>query len=68
MFASHGEAAADFLCLAKGMSGGYLPMATLVTDDIFRSFLGSYFRYSIPRPQLLEISWALRQAWKAFVC
>jgi len=44
MFASHGEGVqADFLCLAKGMSGGYLPMAaTLVTDDIFRSFLGSY--------------------------
>ena len=44
LFASHGQMVqADFLCLAKGMSGGYLPMAaTLVSNDIFRSFLGSY--------------------------
>ncbi len=31
----------DFLCLAKGMTGGYLPLgATLTTDEIFTAFLG----------------------------
>ena len=33
----------DILCLAKGLTGGYLPLAaTLVTDDIYRAFLGGY--------------------------
>ena len=33
----------DFLCLAKGLTGGYLPLAaTLATDEICRAFLGSY--------------------------
>ena len=33
----------DFLCLAKGLTGGYLPLAaTLTTDDVWRAFLGSY--------------------------
>ena len=31
----------DFLCLAKGISGGYLPLAaTLTTEEIYASFLG----------------------------
>jgi len=31
----------DILCLAKGITGGYLPLAaTLVTDDIYDGFLG----------------------------
>ncbi len=31
----------DFLCVAKGISGGYLPIgATLTTDRIFDAFLG----------------------------
>jgi adenosylmethionine-8-amino-7-oxononanoate aminotransferase len=31
----------DFLCLAKGLTGGYLPLAaTLTTDDVSRAFLG----------------------------
>jgi adenosylmethionine-8-amino-7-oxononanoate aminotransferase len=31
----------DFLCLAKGLTGGYLPLAaTLTTEEIFRAFLG----------------------------
>ncbi|MSU34489.1 MAG: adenosylmethionine--8-amino-7-oxononanoate transaminase [Pedosphaera sp.] len=34
---------ADFLCLAKGLTGGYLPMAaTLTSDAIFGAFLGDY--------------------------
>src|SRR4029079_9602514 len=31
----------DFLCLAKGISGGYLPLAaTLATEEIYAAFLG----------------------------
>ena len=33
----------DFLCLAKGLTAGYLPLAaTLAQDEIFSAFLGSY--------------------------
>ncbi|MBI3616279.1 MAG: adenosylmethionine--8-amino-7-oxononanoate transaminase [Candidatus Omnitrophica bacterium] len=32
----------DFLCVAKGLSGGYLPLAaTLTTEKVYRGFLGS---------------------------
>ncbi len=37
----HESAEPDFLCLAKGISGGYLPLAaTLTTDEIYNAFLG----------------------------
>jgi len=44
LFASHHEGVQpDFLCLAKGLTGGYLPMAaTLMTQEIFDVFLGKY--------------------------
>lgn len=33
----------DFLCVAKGLTGGYLPMAaTLTTQKVFNAFLGAY--------------------------
>lgn len=33
----------DFLCLAKGLTGGTLPLAaTLTTEKIFRAFLGKF--------------------------
>ena len=33
----------DLFCLAKGISGGYLPLAaTLATEEVFAAFLGSY--------------------------
>jgi len=33
----------DFLCLAKGLTGGYLPLsATLAREEIFSAFLGTY--------------------------
>ena len=36
----------DFLCVAKGLTGGYLPVAaTLATDEIYRTFLGRYEEY-----------------------
>ncbi len=42
MFACEQEGVTpDFLCLAKGLTGGYLPMAaTLTTDEVFEAFLG----------------------------
>ncbi|HEX5386602.1 MAG TPA: adenosylmethionine--8-amino-7-oxononanoate transaminase [Gemmatimonadales bacterium] len=42
MFASEREGVSpDLLCLAKGLTGGYLPMAaTLATERIFGAFLG----------------------------
>ncbi len=44
MFACEHEAVEpDFLCLAKGISGGYLPLAaTLTTEAIYEAFLGSH--------------------------
>jgi adenosylmethionine-8-amino-7-oxononanoate aminotransferase len=33
----------DLMCLAKGLTGGYLPMgATLATDRVWQAFLGDY--------------------------
>lgn len=33
----------DFLCLAKGITGGYLPLAaTMTTENIFQGFLGRF--------------------------
>ncbi|OHB71962.1 MAG: adenosylmethionine--8-amino-7-oxononanoate transaminase, partial [Planctomycetes bacterium RBG_13_63_9] len=44
MFAcEHEDVTPDLLCLAKGITGGYLPLAaTLATDAIWRAFLGQY--------------------------
>jgi adenosylmethionine-8-amino-7-oxononanoate aminotransferase len=44
MFAcEHEQVTPDLLCLAKGLTGGYLPMAaTLATDTIWEAFLGRY--------------------------
>lgn len=37
----HESVSPDFLCLAKGISGGYLPLgATLTTERVFSAFLG----------------------------
>ena len=44
VFASHIEGVQpDFMALAKGLTGGYLPMAaTLTTQKVFDAFLGRY--------------------------
>ena len=44
MFACEQEAVApDLLCLAKGISGGYLPLAaTLASEHIYEGFLGRF--------------------------
>ncbi len=43
MFACEQEGVApDFLCLAKGLTGGYMPLAaTLATERVYESFLGA---------------------------
>jgi adenosylmethionine-8-amino-7-oxononanoate aminotransferase len=39
----HEAVTPDLLCAAKGLTGGYLPLAvTLTTDEVWRAFLGDY--------------------------
>jgi adenosylmethionine-8-amino-7-oxononanoate aminotransferase len=58
MFAcQHEDVVPDFLCLAKGLTGGLLPMAaTLTTERIFSGFLGRentfYYGHSYTGSQL----------------
>lgn len=59
MFACQNEQVIpDFLCLAKGLTGGYLPMAaTMVTAEIYDGFSGSadrafYYGHSYTANQL----------------
>jgi adenosylmethionine---8-amino-7-oxononanoate aminotransferase len=44
MFAcDHEQVTPDILCVGKGLTGGYLPVAaTLATTEIFNAFLGDY--------------------------
>jgi len=44
MFAcEHEDVAPDLLCLAKGLTGGYLPLAaTLTTERVYNGFLGEF--------------------------
>jgi adenosylmethionine-8-amino-7-oxononanoate aminotransferase len=44
MFAcEHEDVSPDFLCLAKGITGGYLPLAaTLTTERVYEGFLGRF--------------------------
>ena len=56
MFACEQEGVTpDFMCLAKGLTGGYLPLAaTLTTERVYEGFLGAFeeFRTLLPRPHL----------------
>jgi adenosylmethionine---8-amino-7-oxononanoate aminotransferase len=47
MFACEQEGVSpDFLCLAKGITGGYLPLAaTLATEEVYEGFLGEHAEY-----------------------
>jgi len=47
MFACEQEGVTpDIMCVAKGLTGGYLPVAaTLATDEIYEKFLGRYDEY-----------------------
>ncbi len=44
MFAcEHEDVVPDFLCLSKGITGGYLPLAaTITTEEVYSAFLGEY--------------------------
>jgi adenosylmethionine-8-amino-7-oxononanoate aminotransferase len=44
MFAcEHEEVVPDIICLSKGITGGYLPLAaTIATEEIYRAFLGEF--------------------------
>jgi adenosylmethionine-8-amino-7-oxononanoate aminotransferase len=58
MFAcQHEQVIPDFLCLAKGLTGGYLPLAaTLTTERVFEGFFGAgrafYYGHSYTANQL----------------
>jgi len=47
MFAcEHEQVTPDLMCLAKGITGGYLPLAaTLATDEVYDAFLGEYAEF-----------------------
>ena len=47
MFAcEHENVSPDLMCLAKGLTGGYLPLAaTLASDDLYQAFLGDYSEF-----------------------
>jgi adenosylmethionine-8-amino-7-oxononanoate aminotransferase len=44
MFAcEHEDVVPDIMCLSKGITGGYMPLAvTLATDEIYNTFLGEF--------------------------
>ena len=44
MFAcGHEQVLPDIMCLSKGITGGYMPLAvTLATDDVYNAFLGDF--------------------------
>jgi adenosylmethionine-8-amino-7-oxononanoate aminotransferase len=40
------DVAPDFLCVAKGLTGGYLPLAaTLTTEGVYAGFLGEFHEF-----------------------
>lgn len=42
----HENVSPDLLCLAKGLTGGYLPLsATLATEAVYEAFLGDYSEF-----------------------
>jgi adenosylmethionine-8-amino-7-oxononanoate aminotransferase len=47
MFAvEHESVSPDLMCLSKGITGGYLPLAvTLATEEIYKAFLGKFDEY-----------------------
>jgi adenosylmethionine-8-amino-7-oxononanoate aminotransferase len=47
MFACQQEGVTpDLMCVAKGLTGGYLPLAaTLATEEVYRSFLGEFAEF-----------------------
>ena len=64
MFACLGEGVEpDFMCVAKGITGGYLPLAaTLTTDEIFSGFLAEFheFKTSSTVTPIRAIRWRVQ--------
>jgi len=43
---NHAHITPDFLCLSKGLTGGYLPLSVvLTTDDVYQAFYADYGRH-----------------------
>ena len=70
LFACHHEGVQpDFLCLAKGLTGGYLPMAaTLTTQKVFDAFLGEYeeFKTFFHGHSYTAINLAQQRRWQVW--
>ena len=69
MFAcEHEGVAPDLMCVAKGLTGGYLPLAaTLTTERIYEGFLGAprAVPHLLPRPHLHRATpWPARRRWR----
>ncbi len=59
----------DFLCLAKGLTGGYLPLAaTLTTERVYEAFLGDYRerRRSFTATATRQARSAARRRWRTW--
>ena len=69
MFACEQEGVSpDLLCVAKGLTGGYMPLAaTLATERIYEAFLGAHDRVQdlLPRPHLHGQPARLRRSARA---
>jgi adenosylmethionine-8-amino-7-oxononanoate aminotransferase len=68
MFAcEHEGVVPDFVALAKGLTGGYLPLAaTLTTERIFEAFLGGAERTLYYGTATPGISWDARRRWQTW--
>ena len=69
MFAAeHENVTPDLMTIAKGMTGGYLPLAaTLTTEEIYQAFLGRYEEFkTFSRAYLHGKSACVRQSRRTF--